>query len=679
MRGEWSRDDDGTDDTPEGGRRKSAAPETCPLKRLTTFWGLVSAYWLSDRWREAWALSVVVLAITLLLSKAAVWAATASADLIASLADLHQPDLVDPGRVILLAALAYFGIAFSRSAGMAVRHLVSTTLHRRARKWLIARFDAEILSDERIAFDLMSDRGAAGGGDEAPGGKARMPDSIDQRLDTCTDHLYGGLIGLVMGFFGAMASIGFVSAALIARSQPVDFLDRAGAAANQALEGLFGAAIAGRIDLVPGQYGTAILAAVLVALYIPTTTLFAWRVGRVVQLRTLERQRSDGAWRGELASMLNRVGLVAASRGQAAQRTTNARLYAGIDRAWGRQNVWVATMLMFTEVSSFLSQRLLAYVPALPALFSGAMSFRSYVASSELTAELIGGASWFTNVMSEFAVLKANAARLTELADAIERVRDRDRFYGETGIRAFKRRAIIAGPILAVEGLALCHRGHDARPFVTLPRMLMRKGDWLHISGASGCGKSSLLKAVAGLWPYGEGRVSVAAGARIFMAAQEADLPDHLTLRELVSYPRRGADFDALAVAEVLSRSGLGSLIRELDAVLHDGRPWRDVLSGGQKQRLVLARMLLQEPDILLLDEATSALDPRGAAEFHVALAERLPEAVVLAVLHADTAPADAFGNPFYNLNLEVGQRLTVIDGFGEAGPSAPPLVARAQ
>ena len=122
---------------------------------------------------------------------------------------------------------------------------------------------------------------------------------------------------------------------------------------------------------MPGDYGTALLAAGLVALYVPLATLFAWRVGRVVQRRTLERQQSDGAWRGELASMLNRVGLVAASRGQFAQRITNSRLYAGIDRAWRRQNVWVATMLMFTEVSNFLSQRLLAYLPALPALHGG--------------------------------------------------------------------------------------------------------------------------------------------------------------------------------------------------------------------------------------------------------------------------------------------------------------------
>jgi ABC-type uncharacterized transport system fused permease/ATPase subunit len=615
------------------------------MKRCTSFWGLVAAYWMSERWREAWGLSIVVLGITLLVSKAAVWAATASADFIASLAEFHRPGTVDPGRVILLAGLAYFGVSVSRSAGLAFRHLVSTTLHRRARRWLVGRFDAEILSDQRIALDLMSDRGAAGNG-------GRLPDSIDQRLDVCTDHLYGGLIGLVMGFTGAVASVWFVTIALIARSQPVGFLDRMGAAANRGLETALGPAIAGRIDLVPGDYGTAILALGLVALYIPVVTCFAWGVGRGVQSRTLQRQESDGAWRGELASMLNRVALVAASRGQFVQRDTNARLYGAIDHAWRRQNVWVAAMLMFTEVSNFLSQRLLAYVPALPAFMAGGMSFRAYVAASELTTELISGASWFTNVMTEIAVLRANAARLTALAAAVERVRDRDRFYAETGRSAFRRREIITGPMLVLEDLELCHRGHDALPFVRLPRLELRRGDRLHVSGPSGCGKSSLLKAVAGLWPYGAGGIGVAAGARVFLAAQEPDLPDHLTLAHLVAYPRRAGDYDRLAVAEVLSRAGLGAFIRELDATLHAGRPWRDVLSGGQKQRLVLARMLLQEPDILLLDESTSALDPIAAADFHLALDERLSGSVILSVLHTSTAPVDPAGRPFYNQTL---------------------------
>ena len=221
------------------------------MKRCTTFWGLVSAYWLSERWREAWLLGAIVLAITLVISKAAVWTATASADFIASLADLSHANAPGAGRAILLSGLAYFAISLSRSAGLAIRHLVSTTLHRRSRQWLISRFDAEILSDRRIAFDLMSDRGA-------DGKDGRLPDAIDQRLDTCTDHLYGGLIGLVMGFWGAVASIWFVSVALVERSQPVAFLDQAGTAANGLVARLLGPAVAGRIDLVPGDYGTAI-------------------------------------------------------------------------------------------------------------------------------------------------------------------------------------------------------------------------------------------------------------------------------------------------------------------------------------------------------------------------------------------------------------------------------------
>lgn len=638
------------------------------VKRCTTFWGLVSAYWLSERWREAWALTAVVLAITLLVSKAAVWTATASADFIASLAEFHRPGAVDPGRVILLSGLAYFGIAVSRSAGLAFRHLVSTTLHRRARRWLIARFDAEILSDQRIALDLMSDRGSAGN-------DGRLPDSIDQRLDVCTDHLFGGFIGLVMGFIGAVASVWFVTVALVARSQPVDFLDRMGAAANRGLEAVVGPAIAVHVDLVPGDYGTAILALGLVAIYMPIVTVFAWRVGRGVQRRTLERQESDGAWRGELASMLNRVALVAASRGQFVQRDTNARLYGAIDRAWRHQNVWVATMLMFTEVTNFLSQRLLAYIPALPAFMAGTMSFRSYVAASELTTELVAGASWFTNVMTEIAILRANAARLTALAGAIERVRDRDRFYAETGRSAFHRRELVAGPMLVLEHLELCHRGHGVLPFVRLPRLALRRGDRLHVSGPSGCGKSSLLKAVAGLWPYGGGLIGVAAGARVFLAAQEADLPDHLTLGHLVAYPRRPDDYDKLAVAEVLSRAGLGGFIRDLDATLHGGRPWRDVLSGGQKQRLVLARMLLQEPDILLLDESTSALDPIAAADFHHAIDERLPDAVILSVLHTAVAPVDPTGRPFYNQTLVLTPSIALASTVEE--PVSPGIAAR--
>ena len=97
------------------------------------------------------------------------------------------------------------------------------------------------------------------------------------------------------------------------------------------------------------------------------------------------------------------------------------------------------------------------------------MTFRDYIASSELTAELIGGISWFINVMPAIAMLRANARRLRELAVAVERVLDRQKFYAETGISRFRHLRGKDHRGLRLADLAISHRGHDAAPFLETP------------------------------------------------------------------------------------------------------------------------------------------------------------------------------------------------------------------
>ncbi len=629
------------------------------MKKLGSFWGLIFAYWRSDRWLEAWALTVVIFGMTTVLSKASVWTATASADFIAALAEFHLLGTrAEAASILLLAAGAYLGIYVARMTGVAVRHVLSTTLHRRARAWLADQFDAAVLSDRKVAYDLMSDRSGTGNA-------ASLPDAIDQRVDECTAGLYGGVIGLAMGLWGSVASIWFVSQALIERSQPVELLDRWGAAIPDLVAPFVGPDMATRFDLSPGIYGTALLAGLLVLVYVPTFTALAWLIGRVLERLQLERQKHDGAWRAEIGAMLGRVSQMAISQGERAQRRINSCLYSRLDRTWHRQNGWSAVMMMFTNVYNFLSHRMLAYLPALPGYMSGAMSFRDFAASSELTAELIGDISWFINVMPAIAMLRANAGRLTELARAIERVRERDAFYGETGVSRFQRRFRENGPLLSLENLALHHRGKDTDPFLSVPKLTLGPGDRVYLRGCNGCGKSSLLKAVAGIWPYGAGQIDLKRGARTFFAGQEPDLPDHLTLGELVCYPDAPGDFDDISIADALSRAGLGRFISSIREPLHEGKNWRNVLSGGQKQRLVLARILLQEPDILLLDEATSALDTEAAADFHIALAERLPDAAILSVLHGGFLPEGPEGEPFYNRVLDVRDGIGQVSDIG--------------
>ncbi|TKW65855.1 MAG: ABC transporter ATP-binding protein/permease [Paracoccus denitrificans] len=628
------------------------------MQRLTGFWGLLSAYWFSERWREAWTLTVLVFAITTLLSKASVWVALASADFIATLANFHSLDTgVNPGRAVLLAAGAYLGIFLARTAGVSMRHLISATLHRRARGWLVAQFNGAVLSDERVALDLMSDRTESGG-------RSRMPDAIDQRVDECSGALYGGVIGLAMGLWGAVTSIYFVFAALLERSQPVPFLDRWGATANATLERWLGHPAG--IDLAPGDSGSALLALALIAIYVPSITYIAWKLGRIIERLSIQRQRRDGAWRAEWGGMLNRVGRMAAARGERAQSRINDQLYGELDQTWGKQNWLNSGMMMFSSVYGFLSSRLLSYMPALPSYMAGNLNFRDFAANGELTAELIGDVSWFINVMPAIATLRANSGRLTELAQAIERVRARQEFYAETGISDFRRTRRADGPLLSLADLRLCHRGRDAQPFLALAQLRLYPGDRICLRGNNGCGKSSLLKAVAGLWPYGEGEVAIRDDASLFFAGQDTDLPDRLSLKALTTYPDYPEQHSDIAVAAALARVGLGDFINNLEATLYQGRIWRNVLSGGQKQRLVLARILLAQPDILLLDEATAALDSEGAEDFHNILRDALPDAAVLAVLHGDATPTDPEGRPFYAAALDI------CGGVGQLRPMLP-------
>ncbi len=132
-------------------------------------------------------------------------------------------------------------------------------------------------------------------------------------------------------------------------------------------------------------------------------------------------------------------------------------------------------------------------------------------------------------------------------------------------------------------------------------------GDGLMIVGASGGGKSSLLRAIAGLCRAGSGRVMRPSGDDILFLPQ---LPYMTTgsLRSQLLYPDDERQVSDDALLQLLDRVNLAELSRRsggLDTV----RDWSKVLSVGEQQRLAFARALLIRPRYLMLDEASSALD----------------------------------------------------------------------
>ncbi|MBV2143007.1 ABC transporter ATP-binding protein/permease [Falsochrobactrum sp. TDYN1] len=604
------------------------------MSSMTSFWGLMRAYWVSERWKEAWGLTLAIFLFTAIISKTTVWVAEASGHLMNSIVNVKSAPVQDPLMMIVANAGILIVLMLAKDVCLVgFRHLLSTTLHRKWRKWLNDSFSDALLDRNHTHFHLQQGKG----GD--------LPDNVDQRLQESIKGMTGGAIGLVMGIVGVLLSAFFVGQKLIEISTEVTGLE------------------------FLGSYGGAILALAAIIIYVPLGTLIAIKIGRRLERLNLGMQKAEGSYRGEWTTLLRRSFQISASEGENVQRTVNKRLYRDVDGTWNSLNRFDAAYLAFSQAYGFMSNRIIAYIPGLLPYMSGAVSFRNYVTGAELVAAMINDCSWFIQVMPAIANLRANASRVTELARAIDNVQEPAEFYARTGVNRFTFTRQHPRFGLSVRNLTLMHGAESETPFLRSGVISIRRGDWVYMRGPSGSGKTSFIKALNGLWPYGTGDIIYPQKATSIYAPQEAKFPS-VSLKQLVCLPGDEADFDDLAVAAVLHEADLGEFIGRMKNADADGSPWDMVLSGGQKQKAMLARILLHKPSIIFLDEATGALDPASKARFHTALKGHCPDAIVISIMHEEKLPTLENGSNVYSHVLEI------INGYASLRPVSFPVVA---
>ncbi|WP_174512808.1 ABC transporter ATP-binding protein/permease [Methylocella tundrae] len=160
----------------------------------------------------------------------------------------------------------------------------------------------------------------------------------------------------------------------------------------------------------------------------------------------------------------------------------------------------------------------------------------------------------------------------------------------------------------------------------------IKPGERILIIARPGAGRSNFFSAIAGLWPWGSGRISLPVGHAMMFLSNRPYLPPG-TLRAAIAYPSPAKNFEEGAFAAALQRMGLARLLPDLD---HSHR-WERELGSDEQQSLQFARLLLHKPRWVLINEALDALDEDTRAIVIDLFSSELAGTAVLNIGRPDT------------------------------------------
>lgn len=351
----------------------------------------------------------------------------------------------------------------------------------------------------------------------------------------------------------------------------------------------------------------------MVYLYVIIATVFALKIGRPLILLNFLNEKFSATFRYALIRLREYSESIAFYRGEQVERGNLLSRFEDVIR-----NMWdiVFRSLKFQGFNLAISQAAVVFpffVQA-PRLLSGQITLGDVMQTAQSFNQVEGALSFIRTSYDEFAGYRAVINRLAGFMESIEATQQ----LTSADIRPDPQQ-------LAVQSLHV--KTPTGVPLVNDLHFNLAPGSALLIRGKSGIGKTTLLRAFAGLWPYANGGITRPVEEQSLFLPQKPYLPLG-TLREALYYPAP-AQSDNKA-ADVLRQCNLGHLVTQLDSE----NDWTHILSLGEQQRLAIGRVLLNAPKLVFLDEASSAMDEGLEYAMYQLLRTTLPKTILVSVGH---------------------------------------------
>jgi len=507
-------------------------------------WKLVRPYWLSnEKWAALGLLTVLVL-ISATLKGTSVWFSYVNRDLMTALTDRDERTFFHK----LLVVVIYNVVAAPITA---FGGYLTGKLMIKWRQWLTERFLDHSLR-QRAFYRISTDP---------------LIDNPDQRISEDLN-----------------AFVSFT----------VTF-------ALQVLEGL----ATGAAFLIVLWFISPILVGVLAACVV-VGSLLTIVIGRPLIGINFNQRRREADFRYALVGLRDNAEAIAFYGGERREQTELLRrLYAAVQN-FNLLIEWQRNLAFFTYTYDLLLP-LVPFLILAPGFFAGRVEFGKITQASAAFITLRISLSIIIDQFNGLSSYAAVVERLGVYMEACESVPVRQ----VTGALAG-----VGEPAAQIETVEASRVAAEALTLETpnLSKTLIRNmsfevatGESLLISGESGAGKTSMLRAIAGLWRSGSGRIVRPPLSEVMFLPQRPYMILG-SLREQLCYPHASGISDEKLRA-ILKMVNLGDLAERAGGFEVEVK-WEDMLSLGEQQRIAFARLLLNHPAYAFLDEATSALDP---------------------------------------------------------------------